>query len=105
MNAIPHFESRQWIKALMYTSLVMFLFIFGADAFASEGTEFAASANKMEQWVRGNLGKTGALICVAVGVFVAAARKDLSWFLYSVVLAIGVGIVVGIVNASFTAII
>ena len=44
-----------------------------------------------------------ALIAIGVGSVVAAVKKDWSWFFGAVVLSIGMGILIGIVNASFTA--
>lgn len=105
MQATTQLEMRQWMKALLYVGIFLALCMFCTEAFASEGTEFADAANKAERWIKGNLGKLAALICVAVGAIVAAVKKDWSWFMGGIVLAIGLGIVVGIINASFTAVI
>lgn len=93
----------QWLKILIYVGLILAIVMLAQHSYASDGTEFEAAANKFEKWVKGNLGKLAALVAVAVGSVVAAVRKDWSWFFGAIVLAIGVGIVVGIVNASFTA--
>jgi conjugal transfer pilus assembly protein TraA len=98
-------ESRQWLKAFLYVGLILALLMAVQSAYATDGTEFEAAATKFESWVKGNLGKLAALVAVAVGSVVAAVRKDWSWFFGALVLAIGIGIVVGIVNASFTAVI
>jgi hypothetical protein len=58
---------------------------------------------KWDGCVKGNLGKLAALIALGVGSVVAAVRKDWSWFFGAVVLSMGIGVIVGIVNASFTA--
>ena len=58
---------------------------------------------KWDGWVKGNLGKLAALIALGVGSVVAAVRKDWSWFFGAVILSMGIGVIVGIVNASFTA--
>ncbi len=92
-----------WIKALLWAALLAALLLMARDALASDGTEFEAAATKFETWVKGNLGKLAALVAVAVGSVVAAVRKEWTWFLGAVVLSLGISVVVGIVNASFTA--
>ncbi len=92
-----------WIKVLLWVALLAALLLMARDALASDGTEFEAAATKFETWVKGNLGKLAALVAVAVGSVVAAVRKEWTWFLGAVVLSLGISVVVGIVNASFTA--
>jgi type IV secretory pathway VirB2 component (pilin) len=105
-NAVSRREEvRQWIRAFLYMGLILVLLMVVQSAYASDGTEFEEAAAKFEGWVKGNLGKLAALVAIAVGSVVAAVRKDWSWFFGALVLAIGIGIVVGIVNASFTAVI
>lgn len=96
-------EAFEWLKALLFITVVVTLLTSWQNAFASDGTEFASAATMFETWVTGNLGKLAALVAVAVGAVVAAVRKDWTWFFGAVVLSIAVGVVVGIVNASFTA--
>lgn len=97
-------NSRQWAKALMLTAAFFVLYaLLASHAFASDGTEFADSATKFETWVKGNLGKLAAFVALAIGSVLAAVKKDWSWFFGAMVLSIGVGILAGIVNASFTA--
>jgi type IV secretory pathway VirB2 component (pilin) len=96
-------EARQWLKALMIVAIIMGLMMIASGAYASDGTEFDAAVTKWEGWVKGNLGKLAALIAIGVGAVVAAVKKDWSWFFGAVVLAMGIGVIVGIVNASFTA--
>lgn len=90
-------------KAILTLMLLCFLLLAWQNAFASDGTEFADAVTKWEGWVKGNLGKLAALIAIGVGSVVAAVKKDWSWFFGAVVLSIGIGVIVGIVNASFTA--
>lgn len=94
---------KEWGRALLFVGAILALLMIAQGAYASDGTEFDAAATKFETWVKGNLGKLAAFVAVAVGSVVAAVRKDWSWFFGAVVLAVGVGIVVGIINASFTA--
>ncbi len=93
----------EWSKAVLWAVLLVGLLLIARQALASEGTEFEAAATKFESWVKGNLGKLAALVAVAVGSVVAAVRKEWTWFLGAVVLSLGISVVVGIVNASFTA--
>lgn len=96
-------EARQWLKALMIVAIIMGLMMIASGAYASDGTEFDAAVTKWEGWVKGNLGKLAALIAIGVGAVVAAVKKDWSWFFGAVVLAMGIGVILGIVDASFTA--
>lgn len=96
-------ESRQWFKALLFVGLILGLMMLASGAYASDGTEFDAAVAKWDGWVKGNLGKLAALIAIGVGSIVAAVKKDWSWFFGAVVLSMGIGVIVGIVNASFTA--
>ena len=94
------------MKIVIFALLVAALFVLAThSAHASDGTEFADAVTKWEGWVKGNLGKLAALVAIGVGSVVAAVKKDWSWFFGAVVLAMGIGVLVGIVNASFTAVI
>ncbi len=96
-------QFKQWVKVLLITAVLFALMMAAKGAYASDGTEFEEAAAKFEGWIKGNLGKLAALVAVAVGSIVAAVRKDWSWFFGALVLAIGIGVIVGIINASFTA--
>lgn len=98
-------EAGQWFKALMIVGLMMGLMMLASGAYANDGAEFDAAVAKWDGWVKGNLGKLAALIAIGVGSVVAAVKKDWSWFFGAVVLSMGIGVIVGIVNASFTAVI
>ena len=98
-------EAGQWLKALMLSGLILVLMMVAFDAYASEGKEFDVAIAKWESWVKGQLGKLAALIAIGVGAVVAAVKKDWSWFFGAVVLSMGVGVIVSIVNVSFTAVI
>ncbi|WP_459203507.1 conjugal transfer protein TrbC (plasmid) [Ralstonia pseudosolanacearum] len=94
---------QQWLKALLFAGIVMALMMLARSVYASDGAEFEAAVSKWDGWVKGNLGKLAALIAIGVGSVVAAVKKDWSWFFGAVVLSMGIGVLVGIVNASFTA--
>ena len=96
-------EALHWLKAVLIIVMVGSLLLIVQQAYASEGTEFQAASDKFQTWIQGNLGKLAAFVALAVGAIVAAVKKDWSWFMGAVVLAVGMGILVGIVNASFTA--
>ena len=104
-SALNNNEARQWVKALLYVGVFLALVIAAQSIYASDGTEFEEATTKFEGWVKGNLGKLAALVAIAIGSIMAAVRKDWTWFFGALVLSIGIGIVVGIVNASFTAVI
>ncbi len=105
-NHFQHHKSSivEWMLIIFLCILVVYLFLTPVDVFAADGTEFSGAATKFETWIKGNLGRLAALVAVAVGSIMAAVRKDWTWFLGSIVLSVGVGIVVTIINASFTAI-
>lgn len=96
-------DYRLWLKALIYAGSMVAILFFCQQVLAADGTEFATATAKVEGWVKGNLGKLAALLCVAIGAIVAAVRKDWTWLGGSIVLAMFVGIILGIINASFTA--
>lgn len=96
-------ETAEWLKALLFLGVIVALFTLASGAYASDGTEFDAAVAKWEGWVKGNLGKLAAFIALGVGSVVAAVKKDWSWFFGAVVLSMGIGVMIGIVNASFTA--
>lgn len=97
-------NSRQWMKAALMALAMFALFALLSNmAFASDGTEFADASSKFETWVKGNLGKLAGFVALAVGAVVAAVKKDWSWFFGAIILSMGIGIIAGIINASFTA--
>ena len=98
--------SVDWLKAILFCGLVIgVMFALSSVAHASDGAEFADAAGKFETWVKGSLGKLAAFAALAVGAVVAAVKKDWSWFFGAIVLSMGVGIISGVINASFTAVI
>lgn len=95
--------SRQWVMALL-VCLLIFVSMFACRyALAADGAEFQDGADKLEKWIKGNLGKVAALASLIVGVFLAAWKKDFTALVYSIVIALLIGIIVGIINSSFTA--
>ena len=104
MNAVDRRqEINLWLKALLITTLFFALFMMMSDVYASDGKEFEKAVETWNNWVKGNLGKLAALIALGVGAIVAAVKKDWSWFFGAVVLSMGVGVMISIINISFTA--
>jgi conjugal transfer pilus assembly protein TraA len=98
-----HRDYTSWLKGLIYAVAMFAILFFCQQVFAADGNEFANATAKVEGWVKGNLGKLAALLCVAIGAIVAAVKKDWTWLGGAIVLAMFVGIILGIINASFTA--
>ncbi len=93
--------SSPWVKAMVFVVCLLGLILFMQDTTAAGvADEFTDVATKFEGWISGNLGKLAALIAIGVGSVVAAVKKDWSWFFGAVVLSMGIGVIVGIVNAS-----
>ena len=72
---------------------------------ANTGAEFKDSSKKVSDWVTGNLGKTIAFGGIIVGLAVFAWTRDFKAMALPIIGALMVGIIVGIVNASFGALI
>lgn len=96
-------QAWEWAKVFFMAALIIALVMWAQNTYASDGTEFQDASDKFQNWVKGNLGKLAAFICLAIGSIMAAFKKDWTWFMGSVVLSLGMGIMVGIINASFSA--
>jgi conjugal transfer pilus assembly protein TraA len=95
-----------WLKAALWVLILMAVFVVLSDsAFASTADEFKESADKAEGLIKGNLGKFAALLCLGVGLLVAAWRKDYTWLFGSIVLVFAATLIVGLINVTFTAVI
>lgn len=98
-------QASQWTRLILYALALGALLLFVVHVQASDGAEFTTSVEKFEDWIKGNLGKLAAYTALAVGSIVAAVKKDWSWFFGALILAMGIGILAGVINASFTAVI
>ena len=109
INAVPAFfrsdDGRQWFKAIFFTLLLIGLFLLANKVYSSDGQEFADSATKFSGWITGNGGKVAALLGLFIGLIVVGISKNWTWLLPALVISLGVGVFVGIINASFTALI
>jgi len=94
---------RRFVFMMSFMFVVVAMSIIPHPAYASTGAEFTGAVSTFQGWIQGNLGKLAALVALAVGSIVAAVKKDWSWFFGAIILSIGIGIIVTIINASFTA--
>lgn len=101
-------KSKQYGKAIL-TAILIVAFIAAAvdiaEASTSTNTEFDDAADKFESWIKGNLGKAISFVALMFGAAFAAVKKDGTYFVFAIFVAIGIQIIVGIINSSFTALV
>ena len=103
-------KSKQYGKAIL-TAILIVAFIAAAVDIAEATTtgagnrEFDDAANKFESWIKGNLGKAISFVALMFGAAFAAVKKDGTYFVFAIFVAIGIQIIVGIINSSFTALV
>jgi len=105
LNSNDENTAQQWFKAISFAALIVLTWFAVAQSFAGGTDEFTEGATQGENWVRGNLGKIACLLALVVGMFYCSMRKDWSWMVNAVFIALAVGIVVGIINGAFSAVI
>ena len=76
-----------------------------AQAAQTNAKEFDASATKVEGWIKGNLGKTITLGGLIFALAAFAWTRDFKVLFLPLIAALVIGVVIGIINASFTAVI
>ena len=76
-----------------------------AQAAQTGATEFDASATKVEAWVKGNLGKTIIMGGLIFSLAAFAWTRDFKLLFLPLIAAVVIGVVIGIINSSFTAVI
>ncbi|WEH90801.1 hypothetical protein PX669_19675 (plasmid) [Acinetobacter soli] len=84
----------------MGTMLAMF-----AEAAQTTAKEFDASATKVEAWIKGNLGKTIVMGGLIFSLAAFAWTRDFKLLFLPLIAAVVIGVVIGIINSSFTAVI
>lgn len=94
----------RFIKKGIFPLLLAFLAIGAAHA-ATTGTEFQASSDRFEGYAGGYLAKAAAFGATSIGLIVAAWKQDIRPLGAGVGIAIFAVIVIGIINATLTAII
>lgn len=94
-------------SAIIMGSIILAVVLFSIDVAEAARTqdEFTSTATKFEGWIKGNLGKTIAFVSLIIGAGVAAFKKDGMALVFALFISIGIGIIVGLINASFTAVI
>lgn len=103
-------KSKQYGKAIL-TAILVVAFIAAAVDIAEATTtgggnaEFDDAAAKFESWIKGNLGKAISFVALMFGAAFAAVKKDGTYFVFAIFVAIGIQIIVGIINSSFTALV
>jgi len=103
-------KSKQYGKAIL-TAILIVAFIAAAVDIAEAtttgagNTEFDDAADKFESWIKGNLGKAISFVALMFGAAFAAVKKDGTYFVFAIFVAIGIQIIVGIINSSFTALV
>lgn len=91
--------------------MVLAVFVLGAalmmlaQAAQTDAKEFDASASKVEGWVKGNLGKTIILGGLIFSLAAFAWTRDFKLLFLPLIAAVVIGVVIGIINSSFTAVI
>ncbi len=96
---------RQWGRVLLCVGLLCGLMLLCQHALASDGDALADASNGIERLLKGHGGKLAALVCLLFGSLFTAIKKDWSYFLGAAGLAIGINLMIGFINKSFTAII
>lgn len=104
-------KSKQYGKAIL-TAILIVAFIAAAIDISQATTtggaankEFDDAAKKFESWIKGNLGKAISFVALMFGAAFAAVKKDGTYFVFAIFVAIGIQIIVGIINSSFTALV
>ncbi len=76
-----------------------------AQAAQTGANEFDDSATKVEAWVKGNLGKTIIMGGLIFSLAAFAWTRDFKLLFLPLIAAVVIGVVIGIINSSFTAVI
>lgn len=96
-------EVREWLKAIVFAVAALVLFTLTRHALASDGTEFQQAADTFEGWAKGNPGKIAAILGVLWGSAQAIFKKDLGAFATPAGIGVGVGVILGVIDSTYTA--
>ncbi|ENG7912476.1 hypothetical protein R4575_16940 [Acinetobacter baumannii] len=80
-------------------------FMLMAEAAQTTAKEFDASAGKVEGWVKGNLGKTIVMGGLIFSLAVFAWKRDFQVLFLPLIASVVIGVIIGIINTSFTAVV
>lgn len=103
-------KSKQYGKAILTAILIVAFIAAAVDVSHATTTgggkdEFSDAADKFEGWIKGNLGKAISFVALMFGAAFAAVKKDGTYFVFAIFVAIGIQIIVGIITTSFTALV
>ncbi|RXV64172.1 hypothetical protein D1006_40985 [Burkholderia stabilis] len=96
-------EVRETLNIITGALLALTFMMIARYAFGADGAEFAQGSTTVEGWAKGNPGKTCALAGVLWGSLRAMFVKDYGAFLIPSGIGIAVGVIVGIIDNSYTA--
>ncbi|WP_334020503.1 hypothetical protein [Burkholderia orbicola] len=96
-------EVRETLNFIAAVILAVTLIMVARYAFGTDGAEFQQGSTTVEGWAKGNPGKTCALAGVLWGSVRAMFVKDYGAFVIPSGIGIAVGVIVGIIDASYTA--
>lgn len=102
-TALQKEEVREWIKATVFAVAALVFFTLTRHALASDGTEFQQAADTFEGWAKGNPGKIAAILGVLWGSAQAIFKKDLGAFATPAGIGVGVGVILGVIDSTYTA--
>lgn len=98
-------EVRDTLNLIAAVGLAAACMMIARYAFGSDGAEFAQGSTTVEGWARGNPGKIAALSGVLWGSVRAMFAKDYGAFVIPSGIGIAVGVIIGVIEASYTALI
>ena len=96
-------EVRETLNFVVAVILAVTLMMVARYAFGTDGVEFQQGSTTLEGWVKGNPGKSCALAGLMFGSVRAMFVKDYGAFVVPSGIGILTGIIVGIIDASYTA--
>ncbi|KGC09306.1 hypothetical protein DM48_6739 [Burkholderia gladioli] len=96
-------DVRDTLHALIGVLIMFALLTVARYAFGTDGAEFAQADTTVEGWAKGHPGKVCALAGVLWGSARAMFAKDYGAFLVPSGIGIAVGVIVGVIDNSYTA--
>ncbi|MBR8282640.1 hypothetical protein [Burkholderia vietnamiensis] len=96
-------EVRETLNFVAAVILAVTLMMVARYAFGTDGAEFQQGATTLEGWAKGNPGKSCAIAGLLFGSVRAMFVKDYGAFVVPSGIGILTGVIVGIIDASYTA--
>ncbi|NVE26316.1 hypothetical protein [Burkholderia glumae] len=94
---------RQHMLAALVAFATVGLLLFARIAFGSTGTAYAAAESTVEGLILGNAGKILMLLGVGWGAGGAMFKKDTWMFVQPALIAVALGLIVGVIDGEFSA--